>query len=52
MKVLVTGANGFIGKNLVKRLIDCGIGVYVYVIELIDIFDKPYKYVGQVMLIR
>jgi len=31
MKVLVTGANGFIGKNLVKRLLDCDIGVYVYV---------------------
>lgn len=38
--ILVTGANGFIGKALVRRLSDCGYKVFEFDINIGDISEK------------
>lgn len=60
MKILVTGANGYLGKGVVKQLLDDGVEVVATdlkdnyidkraVIICTDIFDveEPYKYFGK-----
>lgn len=57
MKILVTGANGYLGKGIVKRLLDDGIDVIATdiksnlideraVIKCVDLFsvENPYEY--------
>lgn len=59
MKVLITGANGYLGQGIVKHILDCGIDVVAVDFEIdhiddradrrkCDLFsiDDPYDYFG------
>lgn len=43
MKILVTGANGYLGQGIVKHLIDCGCEVVATDIQVDNIDDRAQK---------
>lgn len=48
MKVLVTGANGYLGQGIVKSLVQCGNDVIANDLNLDDVIDEAIKMPGNI----